>query len=125
MNKRLLMGLSRYLLPIPRVIWQEQVAKDARNTEAGLGFMAEEHHRVRNFVVEELPRVGKPLAPEFIAQELDLPVARVIHILDELERYMTFLFRNKAGAVAWAYPVTVDVTPHHVTFGSGEQVYAA
>jgi hypothetical protein len=125
MNKRLLMGLSRYMLPIPRVIWQGQVVKDARNTEAGLGFMAQEHHRVRNLVVEELPRVGQALAPDFIAQKLDLPVARVNHILDELERHMTFLFRNKAGAVAWAYPVTVDVTPHHVTFSTGEQVYAA
>jgi len=125
MNKRLLMGLSRYMLPIPRVIWQGQVSKGARNTEAGLGFMAEEHHRVRNFVVEELPRVGQALAPELIAQELGLPIARVNDILDELERHMTFLFRNKAGAVAWAYPVTVDVTPHHVTFGTGEQVYAA
>jgi hypothetical protein len=46
-------------------------------------------------------------------------------VLDELERRMTFLFRNQAGAVAWAYPVTVDVTPHHVTFSTGEQVYAA
>jgi hypothetical protein len=38
---------------------------------------------------------------------------------------MTFLFRNEQGAVAWAYPVTVDRTPHYVTFSTGEQVYAA
>lgn len=125
MNKRLLLGLSRYMLPIPRAIWQGQVSKGARNTEAGLGLMAEEHHRVRNFVVEALPRVGQALAPEFIAGELGLPVARVNDVLDELERRMTFLFRNQAGAVVWAYPVTVDVTPHHVTFSTGEQVYAA
>jgi hypothetical protein len=46
-------------------------------------------------------------------------------ILDELEKHMTFLFRDEQGAVAWAYPVTVDRTPHHVTFDTGEQVYAA
>ena len=28
-------------------------------------------------------------------------------------------------AVAWAYPVTVDTTPHHVSFDTGEQLYAA
>jgi hypothetical protein len=38
---------------------------------------------------------------------------------------MTFVFRNGQGAVVWAYPVTVERTPHHLVFGSGEQVYAA
>ena len=38
---------------------------------------------------------------------------------------MTFLFRNPAGDVTWAYPVTVDQTPHQVTFSSGEKLYAA
>ena len=87
--------------------------------------MSEEHHLVRNFVVRELPNAGEPLSPEFIAQELDLPVSRVVLILEELEKHLTFLFRNKQGAVTWAYPVTVDRTPHHVTFNTGEQIYAA
>jgi hypothetical protein len=25
----------------------------------------------------------------------------------------------------WAYPVTVDPTPHHMSFSSGERLYAA
>ena len=87
--------------------------------------MSEEHHRVRDFVVRELPRVGAPLTPEFIAQQLGLSLVRVVALLDELEQNMTYLFRNEEGAVAWAYPVTVDRTPHRVTFSSGEQVYAA
>ena len=116
----LLLGVWRYLVPIPRPVWQSQVRGDS-----SLGFMTEAHHQVRDFVVLELPRVGKPLAPEFIARELDLPLPRVAGILDDLERHMTFLFRNEQGAVAWAYPVTVDRTPHHITFSSGEQVYAA
>ena len=90
-----------------------------------LDFMSVDHHRVRNFCVTELPRAGKPLTPEYIAQALGLPVERVVPMLDELERHMTFLFRNAEGAVTWAYPVTVDVTPHRVTFSTGEQVYAA
>jgi hypothetical protein len=102
------------------MVWQKQVRGDAR-----LDFMSEEHHAVRNFVVTALPRVGKPLAPEFIAGELDLPLARVNEILDELEKRMTFLFRSQGRAVTWAYPVTVDDTPHHVTFSSGERINAA
>lgn len=125
MDDNLLLGVWRYLVPVPRFVWQGQVAKSAEHTDHALGFMSEEHHRVRNFVVRELPRVGQPLTPEFIAQELQLPAAQVIPILDDLEKHLTFLFRNPAGAVTWAYPVTVDVTPHRVTLSTGERVYAA
>ena len=125
MNKRLLLGLGRLLLPIPRAIWQRRFARGEQGGHSGLHFMTEEHHRVRDFVVLELPRAGAPLAPELIAAKLRLPVERVTVILDELEKHMTFVFRNSQGAVAWAYPVTVDRTPHRITFSTGEQVYAA
>jgi hypothetical protein len=49
----------------------------------------------------------------------------VVSILDDLEARMTFLFRGERGVVTWAYPVTVDQTPHRVTFGTGERIYAA
>ncbi len=120
MDDTLLLGLWRCVLPVPRAIWQSMVKGDAN-----LDFMDADHHRVRNLVVRELPRVGKPLSPAWIGAELGLPLPRVAEILDRLEREITFLFRNEQGAVAWAYPVTVDRTPHQVTFGSGEQIYAA
>ena len=125
MNKRLLLGLGRMMLPIPRSIWQRQVAQGEKGGHSGFRFMTEEHHRVRDFAVLELPRAGAPLAPELIAERLHLSVERVNVILDELEKHMTFIFRNEQGAVAWAYPVTVDRTPHRITFSTGEQVYAA
>ena len=125
MSDTLLRGFSRYMIPIPRMLWRRQVSRRAEKIRAGLGFMSEEHHRVRNFVVRELPGAGEPLSPGFIAERLDLTIDRVAAILDELEKQMTFLFRDARGSVAWAYPVTVDTTPHHVTFGSGEQVFSA
>lgn len=124
MTNRLLLGLGRWMIPIPGVIWQRYVSRAAR-TQARLGFMSEEHHRVHDCVVLELPRAEEPLSPEIIADALDLSRDRATAILDELEQHMTFLFRNTAGEVEWAYPVTVDSTPHHVTFSSGEQVNAA
>jgi hypothetical protein len=87
--------------------------------------MTETHRRIHHFVVRALPRSGQPLTPEFIAAQLALPVDQVIPILDDLEKHMTFLFRNPQGAVIWAYPVTVEKTPHRITFSSGEQLYAA
>ena len=96
-----------------------------REPQSRLNFMTHDHHRIRDFVVLELPQKGEPIKPEYIANTLDLPGDRVVEILDDLEKHMTFLFRNAEGAVAWAYPVTVERTPHHVTFSSGEQIYAA
>ena len=124
MNNAVLLGVWRMMISVPPALWQSQLAKETQG-EADLAFMTADHHRVRDFVVREMPRVGKPLPPELIAAELGLPLERVGSILEELERNMTFLFRNPAGAVTWAYPVTVDQTPHQVTFSSGEKLYAA
>src|SRR5512139_2655466 len=120
MDERVLLGRGHAMLPIPHQLWQRHVQGDGR-----LDFMSEEHHRVRNYAVRELPRTAAPLAPELIAQALDLPLMRVVEILTDLEQHMTFLFRNHQGAVVWAYPVTAEHTPHQVTFDCGEQIYAA
>ena len=125
MKDSLLLAVWRYLVPVPRQVWRSQVRKESELYDGQLEFMTEAHHLVRDFAVRELARVGKPLTPEYIAQELGLPLAQVVVVLDELEKHMTFLYRNPRGAVTWAYPVTVDVTPHHVTLSTGEQVYAA
>jgi hypothetical protein len=86
--------------------------------------MSEDHHRVHDFVVTELPRAGAPVPPESIAEALGLAVTLVRSVLDELEEHLTFLFRDERGAVTWAYPVTVDETPHQASFSTGEEAYS-
>ncbi len=125
MDNKLLLGLWRAMIPLPRALWQKVIFQEVHKVEKKLDFITPEHRAVHHFVVREIPRVGGPLSPEFVAQEVGLPVERVNGILGELEAHMTFLFRNEQGAVTWAYPVTADETPHHVTFGTGEQVHAA
>ena len=120
MDDNLILGIWRYTIPIPRWLWQRQLRAGAQ-----LDFMTEAHHQIRNFVVTELPRVGKPLSPNFIAQELKLPINQVVSILTDLEKHMTFLFRNLEGSVEWAYPVTAAQTPHSLNFSSGETINAA
>jgi hypothetical protein len=124
-KNRLMSGVWRYMLSVPPFLWEKQVLKASKRIEAALGFMSKEHRSVHHCTVKELPLVGEPLSPGFIADKLDLPSDRVNDILDDLEKRLTFLFRNDAGEVVWAYPVTVDKTPHHLTFSSGEQLYAA
>lgn len=126
MNKVLLVGIGKHLFPVPRLIWQRQIAHDARhNREHKLAFMNEDHRRVQYLVVTELPRIARPLSPAFIAEKLNLSSERIKEILIDLEEHMTFLYRNPQGEVTWAYPVTVDPTPHRITFSSGDQIYSA
>jgi hypothetical protein len=124
MSDRLLLGIGRRMIPIPRIVWQRLIKANARKTEARLGFMSADHHRVRDFVVTELARQGAPLAPGLIAEKLGLAADRVSVILDELEKHLTFLVRNAEGAVTWAFPVTADETPHQAAFTTGEEAYS-
>jgi hypothetical protein len=120
-----MMGLWRYMLSVPPFLWEKQIAEGKKKFAAHLSFMSEEHRLIHHFVVRELPFAGKPLSPEFISKAVNIPLQRVITILDDLESHMTFIFRNAQGEIEWAYPVTVAETPHQVTFHSGEQLYAA
>ena len=81
-EEKLLLGLWRFLLPVPRAIWQTQIKGD----DAQLDFMSADHHRVRNFCVVELPRVGKPLEPAYISGALGLPLERVVPIRNGMGR---------------------------------------
>lgn len=127
MKNRIMLGLWKCMLSVPTFLIdpKKKLLQQKKRFEAAMGFMTEGHRRLHHFAVRELPRAGKPLSPEFIAGKLGLPQDRIVSLLDDLEKHMTFLFRNKQGEVTWAYPVTVDKTPHHLTFSSGEQVYAA
>ena len=125
MKNSVLLGLGRYLIPVPRIFWPRLIARTAQKETARLASIrSEEHHLVHNFVVREIPRLGEPLLPEFIGQQLNMPVDRVNVILDELEKKL-ILFRAGQEAVVWAYPATADKTPHYLTFSTGEQGYAA
>ena len=125
MDNSILKGLWKYMTPVPSFMWRRMVKQRAGKARAKLNFMTDDHHRVRNFVVRELHRAGAPFSPETIAAAVGLTRDRVVSILDELEKGMVFLFRNAKGEVAWAYPVTVDRTPHRLHYSTGEQGFAA
>lgn len=127
MKDRIMLGLWKYMISMPPFLMdmKKQIEREKMRYESAIGFMREDHRRVHHFVVSQLPEAGKPLAPGVIAMNTGLTREQVVSILDDLEKHMTFLFRNRQGDVTWAYPMTVEKTPHHLTFSSGEQVYAA
>ncbi len=125
MSNKLMTGFWRYIINVPPFLWEKQIHKARKRIETELEFMSDEHRRIHHFVVRELPVYGKPLPPQVIAKKMGLPRYRISNILDDLEKHLTFLFRNSCGDVIWAYPVTVENTPHHLTFSTGETLYAA
>jgi hypothetical protein len=125
MTETILLGRGSRILEVPRAEWEKHLAEVPEHMQTRLSFMSPAHHTVRYFAVSELARRGEPLPPELFAQELDLPLDRTRAVLDDLEKHLFFLVRNEMGAVIWAYPVTVDRTPHPLTFSSGERLYAA
>jgi hypothetical protein len=127
MKDRIRLGLWKFMLSVPPGLlgMKKKLAENKMRYEAAMDFMTEDHRRVHHFSVKELPGAGKPLSPQGISGALGLSQERVGELLSDLEKHMTFLFRNTEGHVTWAYPVTVDRTPHQLIFSSGEQVYAA
>lgn len=125
MTETILAGRGRQMIRIPRKQWEDDLAEVPAHMKARLAFMTQQHHAVRYFVVKELPRYGKPMPAEFISRNLQLPITQVNGILDDLEKSLFFLVRNDSGAVSWAFPVTVEKTPHHLRFSTGERLDAA
>ena len=109
---------------MPRAEWEAERAGAPEAMKKRLAFMTPEHHAVRRFAVSELPRRGHELSTEEIADALSLPRKRVATIIDELEKALFFVVRLKSG-ISWAFPVTIDETPHALAFSSGERCFAA
>ena len=125
MEGKILLGRDQNILDVPDETWKQHLAQIPQHSQSRLSFMTDTHHRIRYFVVKELAGRQKPIEPGLIPEELDIPLELVKSILEELESRLFFLVRNEGGAVAWAYPVTVESTPHRIYLSSGERLYAA
>ena len=125
MQNKLMTGVWRYILGVPPFLWEKQIEKAEQKVKRSTGFMTPEHRLVHHFVVREMPSLGRPVPQELVAQELALPSERVSKIVRDLESRLTFLYTNSNAEVTWAYPVTVEKTPHSITFSSGERLYGA
>jgi hypothetical protein len=121
----LLVRRKKRMFRVPAVVWKRNVRLEARQAAARLEFMGPDHHRIRDYVVTELPRAEQPLSPEAIADEVGIEPERVGEILDELEAQLTFVFRRDGRNVDWAYPVTCAETPHRVVLDNGERFFGA
>jgi hypothetical protein len=125
MEEKILLGRGPKILEIPQATWKHHLTQIPQHSQSRLSFMTSAHHQIRYFVVKELVNTQKPIEPWFISEKLNMPLELVQSILEELERKLFFLVRNDQGAVAWAFPVTVETTPHKIDFSSSEHLYGA
>jgi hypothetical protein len=125
MEEVILLGRGQKMLEVPQATWKQHLAQIPQHSQARLSFMTDTHHQIRYFVVKELASRQKPIEPEYISKKLSIQLELVKSTLEELERNLFFLARNEHGDVAWAYPVSVVITPHKIEFSSGERLYAA
>jgi hypothetical protein len=125
MSENILVGHGAKMTSIPRHDWEEELLEAPEFIRKRLDFMSPDHHEVRNFVVRELPGYGTPISIEDISSALRMPQERVAQIVADLEKNLFFLVRKDRPEVSWAFPVTVDETPHHLSFSTGERLDAA
>ena len=125
MESNVLLVRNNKITLVPRQTWQAHIAEIPEHASERLAFMSDDHHRIRNFVVRELPRFSCPITPQEISSELALTPNRVNVILEDLEQRLFFLVRDQQGSIVWAYPLTTERTPHQLQFHNRERIYAA
>lgn len=125
MNDGVLRGQGDTIIPIPLGDWESGLSAAPKIIRRRLEFMSRDHHRVRNHVVRELPRLGRPIPLADISQALRLTRQRTESIVNDLEKNLFFLVRGDGAEVSWAFPVTAEATGHQLVFSTGERLDAA
>jgi hypothetical protein len=125
MADTVLIGRGDSIVHIPQRNWEQELSSAPEQISQRLEFMSPDHHLVRNFVVRELPRLGRPVSLAEISHALHLTRERTTSIVEDLEKNLFFLARPEGQEVSWAFPVTAEETGHHLVFSTGERLDAA
>jgi hypothetical protein len=125
MADTVLIGRGDTIIDIPRRDWEKELSSAPEKISQRLEFMSHDHHLVRDFVVRELPRLGRPISLAEISDALHLTRERTTSIVEDLEKNLFFLVRGNGTEVSWAFPVTTEETGHHLVFSTGERLDAA
>lgn len=125
MSGTILVGTGREIRRAPDDAFVQSIRGLPERMTSRLAFMTGDHHLVRDFVAREMPRQRDPISPQGIANVTGLDLEKVSTILSDLERKLFFLVRDADGNVSWAFPVTTSITPHKLTFSTGEGTFGA
>ena len=124
-DRKMLMGIGRFMIPIPQVISNRGLEKGASGARAKAELLSEEERQVHYFVVKKRAVAKEPITAELVSEELGIEVNRVEEIIDKLEGMKTFLYRSDSKGITWAYPLSLDNTGHEISASTGERFFAA
>ena len=124
-DRKMLMGIGRFMIPIPQVISNRGLEKGASGARAKAELLSEEERQAHYFVVKKMAVAKEPITAELVSEELGIEVNRVEEIIDKLEGMKTFLYRSDSKGITWAYPLSLDNTGHEISASTGERFFAA
>ena len=85
MDRKMYMGIGRFMIPIPQVVSNRGLEKGASGARAKAELLSEEERRVHYFVVKKMAVAKEPITAELVGEELGIPVNRVEKTIDKLE----------------------------------------
>ena len=124
-DRKMFMGIGRFMVPIPLAISNRGLQKGVSGAEVKAQCLTDEERRVHHFVVRKMASVEEPIKAELVAKETGLPVGEVERAIEKLESLKTFLYRSDGKGIDWAYPLSLDDTGHRMTVSTGESFNAA
>ena len=93
----ILMGRGASIENIPLRDWERELSATPEHIARRLEFMSCDHHLVRNFVVRELPRLGRPISLAEISHALHLTRELYVERDDFMEDAPKKFFRLSLG----------------------------
>ncbi len=124
-DRRMYMGIGKFLVPIPLVISNKGLEKGVSGARAKAELLSEEERSIHHFVVRKMVVASEPILAELISEELGISQEEIERIIDKLEGLKTFLYRSDGQGINWAYPLSLENTGHKMTASTGEQFFAA
>ncbi len=125
LKHKLYMGFRGLMLRIPPLLSDKGARKGVKGARANAASLSIEERRVHHFIVLKMAVVKDPITAELIAGELEIPIDRVIEIINKLEDLKTFIYRSDGKGINWAYPLSIENTGFRMTASSGEHFFAA
>ena len=125
LKRKAFMGIWRFMIPLPQFMIKIDVNNMANAICRKSADVSDEERKVHYFVVKSLSDTNEPVAPEYIADQLGIPIDRVAAIVDKRAPMKTYFYRYDCPGINWAYPVTAEDSGHKVTFNAGAQLNAA
>ena len=125
MERKMYMGIGRFMFPIPQVISARGLKKGVSSARGKSKFLSVEERKIHHFIVKKMAIVQQPIRAELISEELSISVDRVEKTMNKLEGLKTFLYRSDGMGINWAYPISLENTGHKISVSTGERFFAA